>query len=111
MKRIFSTILAVMLLMGLMAVPSMASGLTIVSSSVLDGDEAAPVSALITFKFSENIATPAEGQISLKAEGSSSELVNTFSVSGDTLKIYAKNRLNYSTNYILDLGIVTSSNA
>ena len=112
MKRIFSTILAVMLLMGLMAVPAFASGLTIVSSSVFDGDEAAPVSALITFKFSESIAdVAANNTITLTKDGSSTNLVKSFSSTDDVLKIYLKAELEYNTNYTLNLGAISSTNA
>ena len=110
MKRIFSTILAALMLLSCMGVAALAEGegLTIISATAPNGAQSTPVSALLTYTFSEDIAEITKEDVSLVVKDTPTELVSEVLVSGNTLKVRANSKLAYNTTYSLDLTKVSA---
>lgn len=110
MKRIFSTILAVLMLLSCMGAVAFADGdLTIISATAADGAQSVPVSALLTYTFSENIADIEAADVSLVVVGKTANLVKEVVVSGNVLYVRSSSKLSYGTDYSLDLTKVKSA--
>jgi len=104
MKKTISLVLAVLMLMGIMSVAAQAEGnIEITKASAADGATSAPVSALLTYTFSEDIADMEAADVSLVVAGQPTELVKEVAVSGNVLKVRASAKLSYGTDYSLDL--------